>query len=1015
MDNSETLNILLIEDNPADSEFIEDLLEDAEPSYFSIDVAERLSDGMVQCTEKLYDAILLDLALPDSTGAETFETLSRSAADVPIIILTGLEDRALALELVRSGAQDYLVKGQFDYDRIERSIRYAIERMQAHETLERELAINAALARLTAPLLSPSSDPEGLSLAILDEAKQLTGSKHGFMEWIDRETKDMISYGHTQMMLDECAIPYEKRQIRFPIGADGKYHALSTHAINTKKGFFTNAPTEHSASTGALEGHVRIDQFLAVPALLGGEAVGEIALANPGRDYTQRDVAAVERLAEVYALTIMRMWAEEDTQQHAHRAAALNDIIHFINKTSDLSTLYDRALPLIAKRLGFDGGHICVRDNSRDVTGLKASYHVPRAYADAFRSISIDASPYLSRLYRRGQSEFIEDYSRAVPERGTLSGMKSVAAVPFTSEGTVVGHIGLATVTVHHFTQEERELLTTIGRELGTAVAKLKAKAGAEEHARRQDILTRIITAGNKASDLSVACAAMLDTALDMLPLFYGCIFLLDQQNADAVILQSSHGYTEEQLEWAQRIPITQRLTAQVMAGIPLFYDDYQAVASPDAQSMNSEVQSMTLIPLVAGDTVLGFYNLGSHGEQHHFSDDEQKLLITVGEEAGTIVARLQAEESIKEQAELLNLANDAIIVRTLDHYVTFWNNGAKVLFGWTQDEALGKHAPTLLQTVSTTSPEAAQQELLNTGRWRCEVEVTTKEGEKRYVEQSWTLKRDDDGTPVAIFNILHNVTEHRNAELELQRYSDHLEDLVEKRTGQLKDAERLAAIGQTATMIGHDLRNPLQALQLLVDLAGTYYNDIPPELKERFDAATAERIFSSVEQQIKYMDKIVSDLQDYSRPLALEFEEVHLAAFVSDTLALLMIPESVSVNVSGADSITARVDSHLMQRALSNLIMNAVQAMPHGGTLTLSAALEDGSVAIRVTDTGLGIPADMRDKVFSPLATGKAKGTGLGLAVVKRIVKAHNGTITFESEEGKGTTFTVTLPQTVQ
>ncbi|MGZ7164231.1 MAG: ATP-binding protein, partial [Halobacteriota archaeon] len=91
---------------------------------------------------------------------------------------------------------------------------------------------------------------------------------------------------------------------------------------------------------------------------------------------------------------------------------------------------------------------------------------------------------------------------------------------------------------------------------------------------------------------------------------------------------------------------------------------------------------------------------------------------------------------------------------------------------------------------------------------------------------------------------------------------------------------------------------------------------------------------------------------------------------------------------------------------------LNAVQAMPNGGTLTISAATDDGSVMVSVHDTGVGIPDDIRDKLFTPLFTAKAKGTGLGLAVVKRIVDAHGGTITFESEEGKGTTFTVTLPQ---
>ncbi|MGZ4903016.1 MAG: PAS domain S-box protein [Halobacteriota archaeon] len=359
--------------------------------------------------------------------------------------------------------------------------------------------------------------------------------------------------------------------------------------------------------------------------------------------------------------------------------------------------------------------------------------------------------------------------------------------------------------------------------------------------------------------------------------------------------------------------------------------------------------------------------------------------------------ARLAASE--KQYRTLVETANSIILTMSTDGIVTFINDYGAHFFGYAPLELIGKDVIILVPEVESTGRPLephVRDILAHPDDYATNLnENITKDGRRVWVQ--WVNRRlvDVEG-----------------------RYSGHLAVGIDVTTlkhteAALKDAERLAAIGQTATMIGHDLRNPLQALQLLVDLAGTYYNDVPPELKERFDAATAERIFSSVEQQIKYMDKIVSDLQDYSRPLALQFEEVHLAAFVSNTLALLMIPESVRVNVKVADSGTARVDPHLMQRALSNLIMNAVQAMPSGGELIIRAAKEDGKAIITIHDTGAGISEDLKDKLFSPLTTGKAKGTGLGLAVVKRIVQAHNGTITFESEEGRGTTFTVTLPQT--
>ncbi|MGZ4903801.1 MAG: PAS domain-containing protein [Halobacteriota archaeon] len=226
-----------------------------------------------------------------------------------------------------------------------------------------------------------------------------------------------------------------------------------------------------------------------------------------------------------------------------------------------------------------------------------------------------------------------------------------------------------------------------------------------------------------------------------------------------------------------------------------------------------------------------------------------------------------------------------------------------------------------------------------------------------------------------------------------------------------LKDAERLAGIGQTATMIGHDLRNPLQALQYTLELERIYFNAVASDAQADPRVTKAVQLFSNMEQQIQYMDKIVSDLQDYARPLKPEAEETDIAALIDKTLSVLTIPESITVHVDVPALLTAFVDSHLMQRMLANLVLNAVQAMPEGGELIIGAATEGDGVTLTVHDTGQGVPYEMRDKLFSPLTTGKAKGTGLGLAVVKRIVEAHNGVITFESEDEEGTRFTVRLP----
>jgi len=124
-----------------------------------------------------------------------------------------------------------------------------------------------------------------------------------------------------------------------------------------------------------------------------------------------------------------------------------------------------------------------------------------------------------------------------------------------------------------------------------------------------------------------------------------------------------------------------------------------------------------------------------------------------------------------------------------------------------------------------------------------------------------------------------------------------------------------------------------------------------------------------------------------------------------------MKVPRKVQVTTDIPDDLSLYLDRRLMQRVFTNLILNAIQAMPEGGRLTICAAPSDGAVLVTVEDTGVGIREDIKDKLFSPLFTNKAKGTGLGLAVCKRIVELHDGTITVESEEGRGARLVVKLP----
>jgi signal transduction histidine kinase len=223
-----------------------------------------------------------------------------------------------------------------------------------------------------------------------------------------------------------------------------------------------------------------------------------------------------------------------------------------------------------------------------------------------------------------------------------------------------------------------------------------------------------------------------------------------------------------------------------------------------------------------------------------------------------------------------------------------------------------------------------------------------------------------------------------------------------------LEDAEHLAVIGQTAGMVGHDIRNPLQAIVSATYLAK---DDLASLLQSEIKKSLIESM-KEIEQQASYIGKIVADLQDYSRPLKPSSEEIYLKKLINNLLLSIEIPENIETIAEIADDIqNVKVDPDYLKRILTNLLINAEQAMPNGGKITITAHKQKGTCLITIEDTGEGIPEDVKPHLFTPLFTTKSKGQGFGLAVSKRLAKAMCGDVTFESEKGNGSKFTVKLP----
>ena len=236
-----------------------------------------------------------------------------------------------------------------------------------------------------------------------------------------------------------------------------------------------------------------------------------------------------------------------------------------------------------------------------------------------------------------------------------------------------------------------------------------------------------------------------------------------------------------------------------------------------------------------------------------------------------------------------------------------------------------------------------------------------------------------------------------------LSRFATHAAITVQRKQmeDRLHETERLAAIGETAAMVGHDLRNPLQGIAGALHLLRQ--ESLTP--KER------NEMLQVIEKSLQYSDTIIRDLSDYSTEIQLKLVEATPKSITIDAISAVKVPQNVKVQDLSEDQPTLRVDTGRMGRVFINLIQNAIDAMPQGGTITISSKKSEGNVEITLTDTGPGISENVMKNLGKPLQTTKAKGLGLGLAICKRILEAHGGDMSAKSETGGGTTLKVQLP----
>ena len=366
------------------------------------------------------------------------------------------------------------------------------------------------------------------------------------------------------------------------------------------------------------------------------------------------------------------------------------------------------------------------------------------------------------------------------------------------------------------------------------------------------------------------------------------------------------------------------------------------------------------------------------------------------------ITEHKQAEEELKLRAQILDGATDSIFLHDFDGNFIYVNETACRAHGYSREEFMKMKLRQVIAPERVSRLDSDFQEMLEKGQVIFESAHLRKDGSIMPAEVHG--RTIESGGRKLLLTVIRDITERKRAEEELRAANKELREAQE----QLVRSEKLAAIGQLAGGVGHELRNPLGAIKNAV-----YYikgKAAKSELAQK--EPRVMEFLDIMDDEINSSNKIINDLLGFSRVGKPSVSPTQIDKVIEDALSRTTIPEGIElIKKLDTELPQIEIDTDQIHQILVNMIINAVQAMPEGGKLTIGAREGGKFLELEIADTGCGIPQEAVDKIFDPLFTTRAKGIGLGLAVCKAIIDRHGGNIEVKSRVGKGTTFIIKLP----
>jgi len=725
-----------------------------------------------------------------------------------------------------------------------------------------------------------------------------------------------------------------------------------------------------------------------------GTPIDVLITANARRDDSGKIISYEGTIKDISDRKMM----EDELVRRTEGLQVLYELGLLINQTLDLEKVLPIALEMTLGLTGFEMGSIHLLNEDGEKLELKCSEGQPPILAENIKNVKFGEG-VCGKAVKLKQPIIlsIDEYPtpQVIPflRKGEI---QSLVGIPLLAKGKAIGAITLLSRSVHTLNQREVNLLESIGNQIGIAIENARLF---EETKKGLDELT-ILYEITKISTSSLNLDLMLREIINSLNSFFKFealgILLIDENTKRLFPHPASYKELSMKNIGKLGLGVGKGITGWVAEkGDPLLVDDVREETRYICGDEN--IRSEMCAPLKVGEKIIGVIDAQSR-KLNAFSEDDLRLLNIAAGQIASLIENIRLYEEIKTSEEkyrtVVEGALDGVLVVGENYQIKYVNKRLAEIMGYTREELIGMDFRNYLDDESKqlVIDRYVRRQKGEEVPPRYEFNVVQKDREIRNVEISSTIVKDSQGN-VNTIAFLKDITEKKRME------------------EQLLQNEKLRALGEMASGVAHDFNNALAAIlgntQLLL------YTAKDEGLKGSLKV---------IEKVARDSAQTVRRLQDFTR------KRVHKELFKIDVNTI--IQDSVEITkpkwkddvqgrgifiemVSNFEEVPPVVgNASELREVITNMIFNAIEAMPEGGKIEIRTFQKEENVYIRISDTGIGMTEEVRKKVFEPFFTTKPfSNTGLGLSMSYGIIKRFGGEIEVESKIGHGTTFTIILP----